>query len=733
MQIVEKTVIAANDGSERAAEIFIRLLAERSINCVFGTTDTADYIFTNTGSGSENCRIYSNTNSTIIESGRLRGLIYGAGYLLRKGLPRITDAVTLAPSKKIRGHQLGWRAISNAYDAWDIDGFTLYMEELMLFGMNTVEFIPFDPKRTKVNPLMRQDGVMFTSELIKAAKALDLKVSLWYPNSEKDKDELLANRKSFFNNNPGVDYLFVPGADPGSLPADELFELLGKIRKILDEYSPSTELWPSAQMPHGYPGWGEKFVELANGSRNIISGVITGPNHAFDIFTLRQKLNGDIPIRFYPDITHTLRCEHPVHNENDDWHYAWQAALGRECPDARPCEYAALHARTSPCYTGSVSYSEGFNDDVNKAVWSALDFTPGTPVREILLDYARLYMPSVNAEKAAAAIQMLENSWQNAPEASPISDFALDEWEQTASIIPDNRRVLLCLFQAQCNEYIRIKRIKELEGIGQLTAKDCRTKLFDDELFTDEKIKKLRFEIRETAKKLFEITGMQLGTEEFFADEWERGAVLDTIDNPLTDLIWLRSRVEKFKDLPDEQFNKMMSLCLARQDCRDGEYYFSFALHFPSLAGVRQSPEFYMDIQGDRPDVNKGDLPTGLYKCFDHFELSLLVSGLSPCTDYIITAVYKGSEDTEHIRHTVSFNENTLYCGALYGGERNKDYERDFLPEGFIAVSYPLPAALNKTGSGVLKIAEPETGVVTAEIHITKSVYKSPYGGATNE
>ena len=51
-----------------------------------------------------------------------------------------------------------------------------------------------------------------------------------------------------------------------------------------------------------------------------------------------------------------------------------------------------------------VGIVSGGGDDVNKAVWSALDFAPETPVREILEDYARLFFPGADEKKAADAI-----------------------------------------------------------------------------------------------------------------------------------------------------------------------------------------------------------------------------------------------------------------------------------------------------------------------------------------
>ncbi|MFH1738275.1 MAG: glycoside hydrolase family 20 zincin-like fold domain-containing protein, partial [bacterium] len=89
-----------------------------------------------------------------------RGTLYGVGALLRnldwgKGralLPASLDTAT-APAYPIRGHQLGYRARANSWDAWDVAQFDQYIRELAFFGINSVENIPFQDDRTA--PLMK--------------------------------------------------------------------------------------------------------------------------------------------------------------------------------------------------------------------------------------------------------------------------------------------------------------------------------------------------------------------------------------------------------------------------------------------------------------------------------------------------------------------------------------------------------------------------------------------------
>ena len=64
------------------------------------------------------------------------------GHRAISGLSAPVDIAT-APAYPIRGHQLGYRAQANSYDAWDAAQFEQYIRELTFFGANSIEGIPF--------------------------------------------------------------------------------------------------------------------------------------------------------------------------------------------------------------------------------------------------------------------------------------------------------------------------------------------------------------------------------------------------------------------------------------------------------------------------------------------------------------------------------------------------------------------------------------------------------------
>ena len=81
----------------------------------------------------------------------IRGAMYAAGLFLKKAVKTgeslsLTKDITGAysPSKRIRGHQLGYRTTPNTYDAWSFDDYEKYYIDLMFAGVNTVEHIPYE-------------------------------------------------------------------------------------------------------------------------------------------------------------------------------------------------------------------------------------------------------------------------------------------------------------------------------------------------------------------------------------------------------------------------------------------------------------------------------------------------------------------------------------------------------------------------------------------------------------
>ncbi len=675
-------------------------------------------------------------NKITFSASGIRGFIFGIGHFLRKSVIKdncfsLIEDITgkYSPEKKIRGHQVGYRQTSNTYEAWDLEEYRRCYLDMMYFGTNTCEHIPYENGHSDRSPIMRRDEQELLCLSAKQAKAYGMAVSVWYPNCEATLEEGEKNREKLFSEAQSLDYIFPPGGDPGSLPPDELFERCKSYREISRKYHPQAEMWPSAQQPHHLPLWGTQFLSLMKNKPDFIDGVITGPNAAFPLYILRRHLPKEYPIRLYPDITHNLRCEYPVHSDRDDWHYALQAVNGRESINPRPAEYKRIHSETKGYTVGSVSYSEGVNDDINKAVWSALEFDSSTPLREILEDYSRLFFPGTDYEKAADGIFGLEKNWEGAPEENPSIENTLKLWEELGEENPSlhgNWRYIQCLFRAQCDAFIRRKVMHEKELIRKAKKAAVTDIVKAKEILLTplpDRISSLYEAIEENGRQLFELIGMQLDVERYYAKNPERGAVLDTIKLPLTDLPWLLHCYEKAEALAKEEKKAYINRCFNRNKVENDEYYYSVALDGICPGGVRQNPYFYMNIQGDRPDKNNGTLPTALFKLFDHFSFRLRCAGLKYDTDYYMMITHRDAHNEDSIKHTIKINGKTLYSGPQFGGERNVKYENDMLPEGFIAVQYRIPKEFIVNGCVDLQISEKVNGFEIAEIRFTKKPY----------
>ena len=642
-----------------------------------------------------------------------RGLIYAAGLFLRKTAFRDGKAFLTydvrgryAPQKPIRGHQLGYRPCSNTYDAWDVPDFERYMEELMFFGMNTVEFIPF----TEQNELMKRSGEEMTALLSEKAHAMGLDVSLWIPNGNGDEADELARREALFGSVPYIDTVFVPGSDPGDLPAETLIGRCNRIADLLKRYHPHAQLWVSAQAPHNAPDWGERFLKALSENGSGISGVITGPNRAFPLEELRRRLPETYPIRFYPDITHNLRCEHPVHFEKDDWHYAFAACLSRECVNPRPVEYTRLFHTVAPYTVGSVTYSDGVNDDVNKAVWCALEWDASQSAADVVEDYARAYLYDYDTDRVSAAILLLEKNWEGTPLEKRL-DF-------TAHLLESLRKEQNCWrfcqlwFRALCDLYIKDRMLEDSAAYG-LGAMQIRAGAREDAIRSlqakrSERLRLLKEDIVSLAVSLYDQVGMQLSTQYLYASGWERGATLDTLDNPITDREWLLYQAERTGDVTALQRQ------LDRNTVREGECYFSFALHGTEGLWELQDPDFYMNFQGDRPDVNDGSLPVCLQKVFDHLSLRARLTGFVPGRAYRLTVTYFKPTERFLNNHKAEINGVRLASPVF-----DEAFTREFLPEKYKAYTYIIPAGTVTDGVIRLTVTEPAEGFQTAEFRIT--------------
>ncbi|MBN2127962.1 MAG: hypothetical protein JW741_00630, partial [Sedimentisphaerales bacterium] len=190
-----------------------------------------------------------------------RGALFGAGYLLRK-LDWKKGAVSLPgplsttqkPQYAIRGHQLGYRARANSWDAWTPEQFDQYIRELALFGTNAIENIPFqDEQQSPHFKLSRRDMNRKMSEI---CARYDLAYWVWTPADFDLKDEAkraaaLAAHERLYADCPRLDGVFFPGGDPGDNHPRDVMPFLEAVSKRLLKHHPDARVWVS---PQGFDG-----------------------------------------------------------------------------------------------------------------------------------------------------------------------------------------------------------------------------------------------------------------------------------------------------------------------------------------------------------------------------------------------------------------------------------------------------------------------------------------------
>ncbi len=666
----------------------------------------------------------------------IRGFLFGAGKFLMKSV--IKDGkITLIkditgkyiPEKRIRGNQNAYRTMPNTYDAWSPEDFFRFFKEMMFYGTNATEILPTEEPvhKDQYNRLMKLTLKDHMNKTSAYADEIDMDVSVWYPNDEWPEDESAALRRENLKGAKRLDYIFPPGGDPGDYPADQFISRCIKIANEVRKDKPNVQMWPSAQMPHGMPGWGDVFVENVNSSPDgVITGVIQGPNRAMEIDELRKRIDPKFPIRFYPDITHNIRCEYSVHYPTESWHYSLAAVNGRESVNPRPQEYKRIHAQKSPYSIGSIPYSEGVTDDVNKFLWARLEWCQETPVNEILEDYARLFLYGADARKCAMALSGLEYNWMGDPLNNPNIENTLHSFRNLLAENPDykkNWRFMMHLYRAEFDMLVKMRRsfetdlIKEaedylnrndIEKVEEILSTD-----FDEEYYN------LHKEINEIGDLMFELIGMQTSVERHSAMHWERGAVLETIDRPVTNRKWLLKKLAEAKETQDPV--SYMKKIYARNKVENDEMYFSFAEHgYDYLCATQKNGEPYMNVIADKPENADGDIPVEMLMCYDHYSLNANLGGFTGDCDYKLIVSYHAKDCERKGVHSIVANGKTIFSGKTYGGERDEDFDKMYLAPGYFSAHYILPKDVFLNGCLSLEIGETADGVELAEFRIVK-------------
>ena len=545
--------------------------------------------------------VLTDSRTIIITGDDARSVLYGVGRLLRKAelskdkiaIPA-SISLTTTPAYSVRGHQLGYRPKTNSYDAFTVEQFDQYIRDLALFGANSIEIVPPRTDDDPTSKHMKLAPMKMMAEQSRICKSYGLDVWMWYPNMGTDyiNDNAirkeLAERDSVFAAVEKLDAVFVPGGDPGDLEPDVLFNWLDKQAVLLKKHHPNAKIWVSPQVFRPTKKWLSRFYAHVNRKYPWLGGVVHGPWIKTPLDSMRSLIDRSIPIRIYPDITHSLSAQYPV----PDWDLAYAMTLGRECFNPRPSDEKHIHNTFAAYGTGSISYSEGTNDDVNKFIWSDQDWNPNLDVKETIRDYARFFISTEHADAIADGIFDLEENLRGPLLTNKQVNKTLQRFqalEQNASpAMLQNFRFQMCLLRAYYDAFIQQRLIRETQLEQEAYDVLSRAKQLGSVAAIAEVNATLKkstmpapydsYKVRcmQLADDLFKSIGAQLTISKHGAAEG-RGNFIDNIDVPLNDSPWIIDQLNKISKLQDERARLgQIEAMLHRTDPGKGGIYTNF-------------------------------------------------------------------------------------------------------------------------------------------------------------
>jgi len=522
-----------------------------------------------------------------------RGMLFGVGRLLRllnwkPGRASLAETVDIStsPAYPIRGHQLGYRARANSYDAWNASTYEQYIRDLILFGCNCIENIPFQDDQPSPHMTVPRDRM--NKLLSEICDRYDLDYWVWTPVVFDLRDQALRaaelkKHESLYAACPRLDAVFVPGGDPGANPPELLLPFLEGLGERLMARHPDARVWLSLQWFNDAQ-IDEIYRYIDERKPSWLGGLVVGPSSP-PIPETRRRLPANYKLRHYPDITHTVRCQHPV----PWWDPAFSLTLGRECPNPRPVYYAYLHNWLAPYTDGFLTYSDGIHDDVNKVIWSARGWDPQVDVQEVLREYARVFFRPDLGQPVADGILALERNWEGSLVENGAVESTLSYWQTLEAKAPQlkgNWRWQLCVLRSVYDAYIRRRLLYETELEKQANVALARTRAIGSEMAmkdaqhildrptAEPAAPELRRRVTELCDALFKSIGLQTSVGKYQASGPERGAILDYVDYPLNNRWWIEDEFKNIRAMDSEEGRlKRLEEIRTWENPGDGSFY----------------------------------------------------------------------------------------------------------------------------------------------------------------
>ena len=529
-----------------------------------------------------------------------RGAVYAAGRLIRLAMYKagmlaleLREPIATAPDVPIRVHQLAYRNTANTYDAWTLEIYEQYIRDLIMFGCNGVELISNLDPNVKDGRVMTERMRAMNVALSGLIHSYGIDVWVWSPVMDHPGEDVttpeglikgLELRRAFFADYPAIDHLFVPGGDGGETPAEYLLPFLRELNPVLRETHPNAKIWMSNQTftlsENDY-----LFDYLASESPDWLAGLIYGPWIKMGWEEMRERTPQRYPIRRYPDINHTVRCQYPI----PDWDPAFAHTIGREPIMPMPEMQRQIYRRFLMESDGYGTYSDGVHDDLNKHVWNVFGWDPGSDLDMALKEYGKVWFSMDLAMDVAEGLRAFEQNWRGPILENETIPETLALWEGIAKRVPNyetNWRAQMYLFRARFDANVLAearaqKRYQEQAhtalaeasqiGVGKAVT-NARAALAKAD---KPAAPTLRSGLEALGPRLLETIGYQLSVKPpYHAANPERSAMLDWLNQPLNDRPWLEQRFDAILALDDrnEQLARIDAI-LRWKDPGPGGFY----------------------------------------------------------------------------------------------------------------------------------------------------------------
>ena len=248
----------------------------------------------------------------------------------------------------------------------------------------------------------------------------------------------------------------------------------------------------------------------------------------------------------------------------NDWDVAYAQTEEREVINPRPLDEAQIFRVLQPyADAGFLTYSEGCNDDVNKAVWSALGWNPEADVTAaccvITAATSSVRTWPTTSRRGCCA---LERNWRGAAagqrrggrDAGAVSgNGAQRDAAAEAELALPAGALSRLLRRLPARPAARTKPHASAAPMERLRARRpdrrCRPwrrrRRNSPSIPSRARARALRARVFELAEALFQSVRMQLSVPRYAAIDPGRGANLDLIDRPITNADWLRAALRR--------------------------------------------------------------------------------------------------------------------------------------------------------------------------------------------